>query len=137
MRGAFTHFGRLLFELVKFSTLSPQVSTDSRRGTYCNCVPERLTRETTKYSRSGCRGTALKMLWVPLPRRRWFDQRSDKNFNRSRPAEQITLEGAAALMGKEVPLLHGFHPLGNDRQTQGLTQGHDRPGKGGIVGIGE
>ena len=40
-------------------------------------------------------------------------------------------------MGQEVPLLDGFHPLGNDRQTQALTQGHDRPGKGGIVGIGE
>ena len=45
-------------------------------------------------------------------------QRSHEKFNRSRPAEQIPLEGAAALMDKEVALLRGFHALGNDRQAQ-------------------
>ncbi len=55
--------------------------------------------------------------------------------HRSGPAEEITLEGATAIAGEEIPLRLGFHALGDDPQTQALRQGDDGPGDGGVADV--
>ena len=40
-------------------------------------------------------------------------------------AEEKSLEGMAAEIGQEAPLLFGFHTLGDHRQAHGVTQGQN------------
>src|SRR5438094_4626269 len=49
-------------------------------------------------------------------------RRLPQRFHGSRPAEEIPLEGVAALAGEEVPLLRGLHPLGHDGQPDPRPQ---------------
>ena len=53
-----------------------------------------------------------------------------------RPAEQVALQHVATQCGQKVPLGLGFHPLGNQFETQAVAQRNGCGTDGGVVRIG-
>src|SRR5688572_30138821 len=51
-------------------------------------------------------------------------------------AEQITLHAVAVPRGQELELLLGLHALRDHLQLQGVREGDDGGGDGGVVGVG-